>query len=211
MTAPGTPKAAWVPGDRPPEVVRVGGTELHRWRTADAAALYAAVTSSLDHLRPWMPWAARYEATAAADYTTTCEVAWANREHFDYRIATADAPAAVLGSASLMARLGPAALEIGYWVRADAVRQGLATRAAAALTVAGLALPGVTRVEIWHDVCNTASAAIPARLGFTRAGDCCRIPGSNPEGAATDETGLLAAWVLHRDDLPGSPAAALVG
>lgn len=211
MTAPGASRLTWVPAGRPPEVVRAGRTVLHRWRTADAPALYAAVERSLEHLRPWMPWAARYDAAAAADYTQNCEVAWGSREHFDYRIATADDPGAVLGSASLMARLGPGALEIGYWVRGDAVRQGLATRAAAALTVVGLGLPRVTRVEIWHDVCNTASAAIPERLGFRRAGDCCRIPGAHPEGAATDETGLIAAWVLHRDELDRSPAAALAG
>ena len=29
---------------------------------------------------------------------------------------------------------------------------------------------GVTRVEIWHDVCNTSSAAIPERLGFREEG-----------------------------------------
>lgn len=199
--------AAWAPAGWPAETLTSGGLVLHRWRASDAPALLAAVDSSLDHLRPWMPWAARYDGSAAADYTQNCETAWRAREHFDFRITTAETEAGgVLGSASLMARVGPGALEVGYWVRRDWARLGLATRAAAALTAAGFALPGVERVEIWHDVCNTASAGIPRRLGFTRGGDCCRIPGASPEGVAAAETGLLSLWVMALDDFAGSPA-----
>ena len=207
--------AAWAPGGCPADAVRVGGLVLRRWRADDAPDLLAAVESSQEHLRPWMPWAARYDGASAADYTQRCETGWAGLEHFDFRITTdggdADLPGGqrVLGSASLMARLGPGALEIGYWVRGDWVRLGVATRAAAALTVAGLTLPGVTRIEIWHDVCNTASAGIPQRLGYRPAGDCCRIPGAHPDGTAAAETGLLSCWVLYRDELAGSPAAAI--
>ncbi|MDB5067033.1 MAG: Acetyltransferase, partial [Chloroflexi bacterium] len=31
---------------------------LERWRAGDAAALLTAVSESVDHLRPWMAWAA---------------------------------------------------------------------------------------------------------------------------------------------------------
>lgn len=202
----------WAPGAYPAETLRVVGLALHRWRTSDAPGLLAAVESSQEHLRPWMPWAARYDGTAAADYTASCESAWTAREHFDYRIATPDDAGDaqhVLGSASLMTRVGPGALEIGYWVRHDRVRLGVATRAAAALTVAGFGLPGVTRIEIHHDICNSASAGIPERLGFRRSGDYCRIPGAHPDGTAAGETGLLVVWTMRADELPGSPAEAI--
>lgn len=47
-----------------------------------------------------------------------------------------------------MARIGPGGLETGYWVHQAHTRRGLATAAAAALTDAALALPGIDRVEI---------------------------------------------------------------
>ena len=43
---------------------------------------------------------------------------------------------------------GDGAFEIGYWVRADAVRQGIATRVAGALTRVGIELAGADRIEI---------------------------------------------------------------
>lgn len=35
---------------------------------------------------------------------------------------------------------------------------------------AALALPGINRVEIYHDAANVASGRIPAKLGYTRLG-----------------------------------------
>ena len=66
----------------------------------------------------------------------------------------------------LMSRQGPGVLEIGYWVRADRVRRGVASAAARLLTSAALRLDGIDRVEIHHDRANVASAAVPRRLGF---------------------------------------------
>jgi ribosomal-protein-serine acetyltransferase len=198
----------WPPVDRPGEILRAPCLELHRWRPEDAADLLAVVRHSREHLVPWMPWALAYDDASAADYTRGCETAWAERDHFDYRLASPDGSVRILGSASLMARLGPGALEIGYWVHVDHVGRGLATRAAAALTVAGLSIPGVRRVEIHHDVGNVASGRIPARLGYTRAGEYVRIPG-NPEGIAAQACGTLAVWVLTAEELAGSPAVGL--
>jgi RimJ/RimL family protein N-acetyltransferase len=56
-------------------------------------------------------------------------------------------------------------------VHSDWTRRGLATDAAAALTDAALALPGVGWVEIYHDAANLASGRIPAKLGYTRLGE----------------------------------------
>ncbi len=200
----------WTPAGRPGDHLRAPGVVLHRWCPADAGGLLAVVERSRDHLMPFMPWARRYDAASAAEYLRGCEAAWTDREHFDYRIAAADGSERILGCTSLMARIGPGALEIGYWVRGDRVRRGIATHAAAALTVAGLALPGVDRIEIHHDVANAASAGVPIRLGYRWGGECDRLPGRNPDGEASAETGRLAVWVLARSELPGSAAAGLV-
>ena len=45
-------------------------------------------------------------------------------------------------------RIGPGAIELGYWVHVDFTGRGYATACARALTQAGLALSDVARVEI---------------------------------------------------------------
>ncbi len=72
----------------------------------------------------------------------------------------------VRGGIGLMPRLGPGALEIGYWVHVDHVGRGLATEATRALTSVALALPQVERIEIHCDPANVPSAAVPRRLGY---------------------------------------------
>ena len=44
----------------PDEVIEHRQVTLRRHRTGDVDAVFQAVTESLDHLRPWMPWAANY-------------------------------------------------------------------------------------------------------------------------------------------------------
>jgi RimJ/RimL family protein N-acetyltransferase len=72
----------------------------------------------------------------------------------------------VFGEVGLMPRIGPGDLEIGYWVHVDHIGRGLATEATHALTLAGLALPQVGRIEIHCDPANVPSAAVPRRLGY---------------------------------------------
>jgi ribosomal-protein-serine acetyltransferase len=41
-----------------PDTLAGDGVVLRRLVAADAEALHTAVSESLEHLRPWMPWAA---------------------------------------------------------------------------------------------------------------------------------------------------------
>ena len=63
----------------PPEALSHGQVSLRRWRPGDAAALLAAVIESQEHLRPWMPWADRYDADSAAEFLRECEAQWARQ------------------------------------------------------------------------------------------------------------------------------------
>jgi RimJ/RimL family protein N-acetyltransferase len=153
------------PVDRPPERLSSGPVELRRWRAADADLCLRLVTESLEHLRPWMPWAASgYDRTDAATYVQSCEDDWQAGTAFQYLILVHGEPA---GSSGLMARIDPGGLEIGYWVNPAFTGRGVATSAAGALTAAALALPGIDHVEIHHDELNVASERIPAKLGYT--------------------------------------------
>src|SRR6266568_7804427 len=149
---------------RPDEVIEHGPVTLRRYREDDVDAVFQAVTESLDHLRPWMPWAAEYTRESAEEYLDGSIRNWADGTEYNYAILTGGALA---GSAGLMARIGPGGLEIGYWVHRAYTRRGLATAATAALVEQAFGLPGVERVEIMHDELNVASGGIPRKLGFT--------------------------------------------
>jgi ribosomal-protein-serine acetyltransferase len=193
----------WRPSGRPDETLRAGPAVLRRIRPGDADQLGAAVLASLDHLRPWMPWADGYVAADAVVYAAKAMTAWEEGTELAYRISSGSDDG-LLGAISLTSRIGPGGLEIGYWLRADAVGRGLATAAAAAVTVAALGLPDVGSVEIHHDVDNGPSGAVPRRLGFTRRADISRPP------AAPAESGTLACWSLTAAQLTSSPALLMV-
>jgi len=162
---------------------------LRRHREDDLDAVYGAVTESLDHLRPWMPWAADYTRQSAFEFLVASARRWEDGSEYNYAIVT---EGALAGGCGLMARIGPGGLEIGYWVRQGYTRRGLATAAAAALIEQAFLLPGVDRVEIVTDELNVASAGVPRKLGFTEIG---RRPLDMPPPAGT---GLGVVWRLVR-------------
>lgn len=176
----------------PSETLSSGPVELRRWRCADAELCLRLVTESLDHLRPWMPWATPdYDPAATQAYLQRCEADWAAGAAFQYLILDDGEPA---GSAGLMARIDPGGLEIGYWVHSAHTGRGVATNAAAALTDAGLALPGVDYVEIHHDQLNLASERVPAKLGYTHVD-------TRPEtrfDRAPADSGISKVWRISR-------------
>ena len=177
--------------ESPPERLTTGPVELRRWRSADADLCLRLVTESLDHLRPWMPWATSdYDLAAAQSYLQRCEDDWAAGIAFQYLIVAGEAA----GSAGLMARIDPGGLEIGYWVHPAHTGRGVATAATAALTEAALALPGIDHVEIYHDRLNIASERVPAKLGYTHVD-------TRPEARfdrAPADSGITKVWRITR-------------
>ncbi|WP_018656601.1 GNAT family N-acetyltransferase [Actinomadura flavalba] len=188
-----TDPQAWRPGGRPPERFVLGAAVLRRWRDGDAPAVDRAVTESFTELHAWMAWATAPSAPGErADFVRGARRDWDACTAFSYGIFAPDGGAAprVLGGCALHARGGPGVLEIGYWVHSAHTGRGLATGAAGALTRAGLALPGVRRLEIHCDVGNAASAAVARRLGYTLAGCFDHPP------VAHAETGRRMRFVL---------------
>ena len=178
---------------RPNELIEHAPVTLRRFRAEDADALFHAVTESLGHLRPWMPWAADYSRASAEEYLAGSVKSWDEGTEYNYAIMTATTGGTALaGVVGLMARIGPGGLETGYWVHPAYTRRGLATAATAALVEQAFRLPGVDRVEIVHDELNVASAGIPRKLGFTEVG---RRPLDSPPPSGTG-TGVV--WRLAR-------------
>ena len=199
--------------ERPNELIEHAPVTLRRYRAEDADALFQAVTESLDHLRPWLPWAADYSRESAEEFLAGSVKDWDEGTAYNYAIliaipggsaladraladrALADralADRALAGGIGLMTRCGPGGLEIGYWVHRAYTGRGLATAATAALVRQAFGLPCVDWVEIVHDELNVASGQIPRKLGFAEVG---RRPLDPPPPSGTG-TGVV--WRLTR-------------
>jgi RimJ/RimL family protein N-acetyltransferase len=190
----------------PPYLIRTDRLAIRCWDPHDAPLLKDALDTSLDHLRPWMPWAADEPKPLEekAELLRTFRGRFDLGEDFVYGIFTRD-ETEVVGGTGLHTRVGPGALEVGYWVRASRVGHGVAREAAGALTAAAFRVCGVDRVEIHVEPSNVASLRIPRALGFTEEGTLRRrLPGS--EGDAPRDAVVFA---LFADELEASPVAAV--
>ncbi|HUB71808.1 MAG TPA: ACT domain-containing protein [Acidimicrobiales bacterium] len=176
----------------PPEELRVATLVLRRHRISDAAQIADSVRYSLADLGRWLPWAQAAVAETEAQRRRLEEVVskWESGEEYVYVIRRSEEER-VLGCVALHRRLGPGALEIGYWLRSDETGRGVMTLAAGAVARAALALPGISRVEIHCDQANARSAAVARRLGFALAAVVDASVG------APGEVGRKMIWVME--------------
>jgi RimJ/RimL family protein N-acetyltransferase len=174
---------------------------LRRLRVTDAGAIAAAVAASLDHLRPWMPWATPAAAERRSQLSRVAEADqwWEAGIRYTYSVVTAD-HGTLVGEVALHRQSAGDTAEIGYWIAASQSGRGYGTSAAGAITGLALTLPGVVRVEIHCDVANGASSAIARKAGYRLDRIEKREPG------APGETGRLMIWV--RDSRGGEAAQA---
>jgi RimJ/RimL family protein N-acetyltransferase len=157
---------AW-DGPPPPYRIETERLVIRCYEPADAPLLKDAVDSSIEHLRPFMPWTDD-EPQPLEEKVALCRrfrAGFDAGENFTYGVFDAE-ERRQLGGAGLHPRIGPGGLEIGYFVRASEVRQGIATEAAAALTRVGFEVAEADRIEIRIDPRNEASLGVPARLGY---------------------------------------------
>jgi len=177
---------------------------LRRLRATDAGEIAAAVSASMEHLRPWMPWATPEAADPRTQRVRVAEAdeMWAAGTDYIYSVFAAE-QSVLVGAIGLHRRVGDGGIEIGYWIAESQTRRGFATAAAEALTSVALGLPAVRRVEIHCDEANTASAAIPRKLGY----QLDRVIAHEPE--APGESGRRMIWVRDASGAgPARPATA---
>jgi RimJ/RimL family protein N-acetyltransferase len=169
----------------------------------DAALIKESVDSSLEHLRPWMPWAHDEPQTLEekTQLARNFRASFDTGENFTYGIFRSD-EAELLGGSGLHPRIGPGGLEIGYWIRASAVRQGICTESSAALTRVGFEVCGADRIEIRIEPGNDASFGIPRKLGFTEEATLRRRLDPKEGGALRDVT----IFTMFREDFDPSLA-----
>lgn len=144
---------------------------LRCYNPSDAQMLADSVTESVEHLKPWMPWAHNEPQgiEAREERLRNYRGMFDLQQDYVYGIFNRE-ETRLLGGTGLHTRLGESQLEIGYWVHKDFVNQGLATESTAALVKVAFEIIHVHRIEIHCDPGNLASAAVPRKLGFTHEG-----------------------------------------
>ncbi len=182
-----------------PASIGSGRLHLRTWRRSDAESLARVVATSLEHLRPWMPWVEDEPLSSAqrVELFDTWERGRLNGGDAFYAVVL---DGELVGGCGLHRRIGPAGLEVGYWISASHVRGGLASGATVLLTSEAFAQPQVEVVEVHHDKSNVASAGVPRQLGFTLVSE---LP---DEIVAPGEVGIELVWRMRRGDWPGVEA-----
>lgn len=166
---------------RIPESIDAGPAILCRWDPRLAPALKAAIDETLDGLKAWVPWGKGEpsELPVIVARLETFQREFGPGPNWAFAILDR-ATGAVLGGIGLHGRVGPTAIEIGYWVRTSATGRGVASASVVALTAVAMAA-GVSHVEIHCDPRNVASARVAARAGYehteTRPRDYTAIGG----------------------------------
>jgi RimJ/RimL family protein N-acetyltransferase len=171
------------------------------WNPPDAPLLAGAVTASVEHLRPWMPWVQvePEEVEAKIQRLRGFRASFDTDQDYLYAIFSPD-EREVVGGTGLHPRVGEGALEIGYWISIRHIGRGYATEAAAALTRVAFDVHGVERMEIRCDPRNERSASVPRKLGYTHRDTIL----GEVEGVMRD----TMIWSLLRAEYPASPSAA---
>jgi RimJ/RimL family protein N-acetyltransferase len=173
------------------------------WEPSDAPALNAAIEANLEHLRPWMPWAMGDPVSldARIEWLRRCRGEFDLGRDFVYGIFDASGTV-LIGGTGLHTRGGSGCREIGYWIGKEHTRQGFATESSSALAMIAFLLESMDRVEIHCDPLNTASTAVPRRLGFTLEATLRRRTRGS-DGELHDSM----VWSLLASEFPASPCA----
>jgi RimJ/RimL family protein N-acetyltransferase len=185
----------------PPERIELSqGRAIVRGSADRAAAIAASINESLEHLSPWMAWAAEpaTEASVALSFAAGEEL-WNRRRDFGFSVVEGPEER-VIGGCGLHGRLDEHALEIGYWIHVDRAGRGLATEVSRALTDAAFAIPGIERVRITCDESNVRSARVPEKLGYAFLG--VTVPADGAHVGRATQTWMVEreAWIAMRHE-----------
>jgi RimJ/RimL family protein N-acetyltransferase len=166
-----------------------------------AAQVQSVVTANKEHLQVWLPWVRSEPLTfeARLELLRGMRHNFAGGIDFVYGIFESSSGDYV-GGAGLHRRLGPGALEIGYWIAAEREGRGLVTEAVAALVIASFELMTMERLEIRCSPANVRSRKVAERAGFRFAGKV-EMGGFSGTGELEDKL----AWALDAREYVAHP------
>lgn len=138
---------------------------LRPFHADDVSAFTAAVNDSLDTLLPWMVWAhENYQEHEAASWKNFTQLQREKGEAEEFAIV--DEHNRLLGAAGIRFARRPCELSaLGYWIRSDAQRNGIASRAVNLLLKSGFNRPEINVIEILAAEENRASRKVAEKCG----------------------------------------------
>lgn len=165
----------------------------------EGEVLARAVTESLNHLRPWMPFAQVQPSVEQMEEHARVSVAsYILRTNMTLSIYDVSGEN-LIGSTGLHEpRWEIPAFHIGYWVHEKYAGKGYVAEAANALTRYAFSALKARRVEIRCDSRNSRSLAVMKRLGYVQEG-VLRLDDLAPDGTLRDTI------VTARYDIEGLP------
>jgi RimJ/RimL family protein N-acetyltransferase len=183
-------------GFNPPRRVDTPNFTLRVLSADDVPELQHSLERSETHLRAWTPWVidGRVPGLSLEQRVAIDADAFASGERWVYGIFSTDG-AEVLGGCGLFPRVGPRAVEIGYWVAASHTRRGIARSATAELTRLAFAFPEVDHIDIRCEPRNEVSARVASGLGYRLIETQADANAATADGA---EATPLQTWRMTR-------------
>lgn len=155
-------------------------------KAGDAPPIHAAIQESLDHLKPWMPWAREDETVEELEaFLRQMAARFLLREDLPLMLWRKSDGLYVGGSGLHRMDWSIPRFEIGYWVRASLEGQGYISEAVNGITQFAFDVLAAERVEIRCDSRNARSAAVAQRVGYTLEGRL-RHEDRDPKGELRD-------------------------
>ena len=178
--------------DTPDLVLRVSSAD-------DVTRLQQTLEQSDAHLRAWTPWVidGRVPGLSLEERILIDAEAFASGDRWVYGIFT-PGEEELIGGCGMYPRVGPRAVEIGYWVAAAHTRRGVATKATAELTRLAFSNRGIDHIDIRCEPGNVVSARVASRLRYCLIADEAGGSGKPDEPANATP---LRTWRLTRAEL----------
>ena len=157
----------------PPVVLSDGQITIRPYRAQDIERHHAAVCASVDDVAPWLDWCHEgYTRAESQMWIASRPEAWAQQTAYSFAVVDA-LDGAFLGGCGLN-QVNPAhgLANMGYWVRSDRTKQGIATRAARLIARFGFETLALHRIEILMQPNNRGSRRVAERLGAVYEGRC---------------------------------------
>ena len=191
-----------LPFTNPAYRIETGRLVVRCYDPSDTLLLAESVAESVEHLKPWLPWAYNEPEPmeTKAQRVKRFRGLFDLGQDFVYGIFNSE-ETKLIGGTGLHTRLGEDQLEIGYWIHKDYINQGFVTESTAALVKVAFEVVHVHRLEIHCDPENLASAAIPRKLGFTHEGT---LRAKTP---FLDHWRDTMVWGLLESEYPDSPSS----
>jgi RimJ/RimL family protein N-acetyltransferase len=152
------------------EVLQNDTVVLRRLAMDDAEDIFHAVSESIPHLSPWMPWChANYSLQETQNFIGKQIELWNAGEEYGFTIRNNVGAFAGLCGLNQFNRIHHFA-NLGYWLRQSSLGNGYATAATRMVASFGLRELKLRRVEILVAVDNYRSQQVAERVGAVREG-----------------------------------------